>query len=85
MEWVILGAFLGGTLNLGYQVYRGNISDVGDALFAFGVGAAAVAASAYTGGIAFSLAGGGGRWCGRLFGRIRTRSGRRNHFNSNHQ
>jgi len=63
-EWIILGAFIGGTFNLGYQFYKGNIHNVGQALFAFTIGASAVVAGAYTGGFAFGLTGGGAAGAG---------------------
>lgn len=55
---VIVGAAVGGLINLGVKAYQGKINSIGDGLAAFGIGAAVGAVGAATGGAAFLAAGG---------------------------
>ena len=59
-EWVhiVIGAVVGGVINLGIKAYQGKINSWGDGFMAFGIGAAAGAIGAATGGAAFAAAGG---------------------------
>ncbi len=56
---VIIGAAIGGFINLGIKAIQGKIHNPKDAFVAFGIGAAAGALGAATGGAAFVAAGGG--------------------------
>ncbi len=54
---MLIGAFIGGTINLGVKLFQpGKIKNVGDAFAAFGIGAAAGVAGVLTGGAALSAA-----------------------------
>ena len=55
---ILIGAAIGGAVNLGVKAYNGQINSWGDGFAAFGIGAAAGAICAITGGAAFTLAGG---------------------------
>jgi RHS repeat-associated protein len=59
-EWVhiVIGAAIGGVVNLGIKAYQGKINSVADGFVAFGIGAVAGAVGAATGGVAFAAAGG---------------------------
>lgn len=59
-EWIhiVIGAIVGGVINLGIKAYQGKINSWGDGFAAFGIGAAAGAIGAATGGAAFAAAGG---------------------------
>jgi RHS repeat-associated protein len=61
---IIIGAVVGGVINLGVKAYQGKINSIGDGLMAFGIGAAAGAVGAATGGSAFLAAGGGAAGAG---------------------
>jgi len=54
----IIGAVVGGAINLGIKVAQGKVNSFWDGLAAFGIGAAAGAIGAATGGAAFVAAGG---------------------------
>jgi RHS repeat-associated protein len=60
-EWIhiVIGAAVGGVINLTVKAIQGKIDNFGDGLMAFGIGAAAGAIGAATGGAAFIAAGGG--------------------------
>ena len=68
-EWVhiVVGAAIGGLINLGVKAYQGKINSWGDGFAAFGIGAVAGAVGAATGGAAFTLAGGGAAGAGGFF------------------
>ncbi|MDR1458848.1 MAG: hypothetical protein LBI60_01345, partial [Bacteroidales bacterium] len=55
---IVIGAVVGGVINLGIKAYQGKINSWGDGFAAFGIGAAAGAIGAATGGAAFAAAGG---------------------------
>jgi hypothetical protein len=55
---IIIGAAVGGVINLGVKAFQGKIDCWGDGFAAFGIGAAAGAIGAATGGAAFLAAGG---------------------------
>lgn len=55
---IIIGGFAAGMINLVYKTANGQIHSFTDGLMAFGIGAAAGALGAATGGIAFAAAGG---------------------------
>jgi hypothetical protein len=55
---IIIGAAIGGLVNLAIKAYQGKIHSWGDGLAAFGIGAVAGAVGAATGGAAFLAAGG---------------------------
>ncbi len=55
---ILIGAAVGGLINLGVKAYQGKINSVWDGVKAFGIGAAAGAVGAATGGAAFVAAGG---------------------------
>ena len=55
---ILIGAAIGGLINLGVKAYQGKINSVWDGVKAFGIGAAAGAVGAATGGAAFVAAGG---------------------------
>ncbi len=55
----LIGALIGGALNLGYKALKGEIHSWGDGFKAFGIGAVAGAVGGWTGGWAFGIAGGG--------------------------
>lgn len=59
-EWIhiVIGAVVGGIINLGIKAYQGKVNSWGDGFAAFGIGAAAGAIGAATGGAAFAAAGG---------------------------
>ena len=61
-EWVhiVIGAVIGGVINLGVKAIQGKIHSFGDGLMAFGIGAAAGALGAATGGLVSAAAGGSG-------------------------
>ncbi len=61
---IIIGAFIGGAINLTIKLVQGKIDNFGDGLVAFGIGAAAGAVGAATGGAAFLAAGGGAAGAG---------------------
>ena len=65
-QWVhiVIGAAVGGVINLGIKAYQGKIHSWGDGFVAFGIGAAAGALGALTGGAAFAAAGGGAAGAG---------------------
>jgi RHS repeat-associated protein len=56
---IVVGAILGGVINLGIKYSQGKIGGWEDGLAAFGIGALAGAIGAATGGAAFAAAGGG--------------------------
>lgn len=60
-EWVhiVIGAAIGGVINLTIKAIQGEIHNFGDGLVAFGIGALAGGVGAATGGAAFLAAGGG--------------------------
>jgi hypothetical protein len=64
---IIIGAAIGGVVNLGIKAYQGKIHSFGDGLVAFGIGAVAGAVGAATGGAAFGAAGGGAAGAGGFF------------------
>lgn len=55
---IIIGAAIGGVVNLGIKAFQGKIHNFWDGVAAFGVGAAAGAVGAATGGAAFAAMGG---------------------------
>jgi RHS repeat-associated core domain len=55
---IIIGAIIGGTVNVIYKACTGQLHSWKDGFVAFGIGAVAGAAGAATGGIAFAAAGG---------------------------
>ncbi|MDR3046716.1 MAG: RHS repeat-associated core domain-containing protein, partial [Bacteroidales bacterium] len=59
-QWIhiVIGAVVGGIINLGIKAYQGKINSWGDGFAAFGIGAVAGAIGAATGGAAFAAAGG---------------------------
>ncbi len=65
-EWIhiVIGAAIGGVINLTVKACQGKIHNFGDGLVAFGIGAAAGAVGAATGGAAFLAAGGGAAGAG---------------------
>ncbi|MBS1581432.1 MAG: VCBS repeat-containing protein [Bacteroidetes bacterium] len=70
---IVIGAAIGGFVNLGVKAWNGQIHGWKDGFKAFGVGAAAGAIGAATGGMAFAAAGGaaggvGGFWAGAAAG-----------------
>lgn len=56
---ILIGAGIGGLVNLGYQAYKGNINSFTDGAVAFGIGAVAGGVGAATGGAAFAAMGAG--------------------------
>jgi hypothetical protein len=58
-QWVhiVVGAVIGGVVNLGVKAFQGKINSWGDGIAAFGIGAAAGAVTAATGGAAASAMG----------------------------
>ncbi len=54
---IVIGAAIGGIVNLGIKAYQGRIQSWGDGFKAFGIGAAAGAVTAATGGAALSASG----------------------------
>ncbi len=74
---ILIGAGIGGLLNLGMMAYQGKINSFQDGAVAFGIGAVAGAVGAATGGAAFLAAGGaaagaGGFGAGAAAGAIGT-------------
>ena len=65
-EWIhiLVGAIIGGVVNLTIKAIQGKIHNFGDGLAAFGIGAVAGAVGAATGGAAFIAAGGGAAGAG---------------------
>ena len=65
-EWVhiVVGAVVGGIVNLGVKALQGKINSVWDGVAAFGIGAVAGAVGAATGGAAFMALGGGAAGAG---------------------
>lgn len=63
---IIIGAAIGGAVNLIYKAASGQIHNWQDGLVAFGIGAAAGAIGAATGGAAFIAAGGGAAGAGGI-------------------
>ena len=65
-EWIhiVIGAVIGGAVNLTVKAFQGKINSWGDGFAAFGIGAAAGALGAATGGAAFLAAGGGAAGAG---------------------
>ena len=59
-EWVhiVIGAAIGGVMNLALKAIQGDINSWGDGFAAFGIGAAAGAIGALSGGATFAAAGG---------------------------
>ena len=55
---IIIGAVVGGVINLAVKGFQGKINSWGDGFAAFGIGAVAGAVGAATGGAAFAAAGG---------------------------
>ena len=55
---IVIGAAIGGVVNLAVKAYQGKIHSWGDGFAAFGIGAVAGAVGAATGGAAFAAAGG---------------------------
>lgn len=55
---IIIGAIIGGTVNLIYKAVSGQLHSFKDGFVAFGIGAAAGGLGAATGGLAFAAAGG---------------------------
>lgn len=55
---IVVGAVIGGVVNLGVKASQGQINSWVDGLAAFGIGAVAGAVGAFTGGVAFAAAGG---------------------------
>ena len=55
---IIVGALIGGAINLGIKACNGQINSIWDGLVAFGIGSIAGATGGLTGGAAFGLAGG---------------------------
>lgn len=53
---IVIGAVVGGFVNLGIKAWQGKITSVGDGLAAFGIGAIAGGLGAATGGLAFGAA-----------------------------
>ncbi len=64
---IIVGAVIGGAVNLGIEAYNGQVNSIMDGLAAFGIGAIAGAAGGLTGGAAFGLAGGAAGGAGGVF------------------
>jgi RHS repeat-associated protein len=64
--WIVAAGIAGGLVNLGIKACNGQIHGWGDGLMAFGIGFAAGAVGAATGGAALSVAGGAG--IGGFFG-----------------
>lgn len=56
---IVIGAAIGGVINLGIKAYQGKINSFGDGVAAFGIGAVAGGLAAATGGAAFTAMGGG--------------------------
>jgi RHS repeat-associated protein len=65
-EWIhiVVGAAIGGVVNLTVKAIQGDIESWGDGIAAFGIGAVAGAVGAATGGAAFIAAGGGAAGAG---------------------
>jgi RHS repeat-associated protein len=65
-EWIhiLIGAIIGGAINLTVKAIQGKVHNFGDGLAAFGIGAVAGAVGAATGGTAFLAAGGGAAGAG---------------------
>lgn len=61
---ILIGAAIGGVINLGVKLMQGKIHTFGDGLMAFGIGAVAGGIGAATGGGAFLAAGGGAAGAG---------------------
>ena len=59
-EWIhiVIGAAIGGVINLGIKAFQGKIHSWGDGFTAFGIGAVAGGVGAATGGAAFAAMGG---------------------------
>ena len=55
---IVIGAVVGGVINLGIKAYQGKITTLTDGFVAFGIGALAGGIGAATGGVAFAAAGG---------------------------
>lgn len=55
---IVIGAVIGGVVNLGVKFIQGDIKSFKDGAVAFGIGAVAGGVGAATGGVAFGLAGG---------------------------
>jgi len=64
---ILIGAAIGGIVNLTVKAVNGQINSWGDGFAAFGIGAAAGAVGAATGGVAFALAGGAAGGAGGFF------------------
>ncbi|MCY1636741.1 RHS repeat domain-containing protein, partial [Marinifilum sp. D737] len=64
---IVIGAAVGGLINLGIKAYQGKINSWKDGFVAFGIGAAAGAVGAATGGSAFLAAGGGAAGAGGFY------------------
>ncbi len=73
-EWVhiVVGAVIGGLVNLAIKAYQGKINSWADGFKAFGIGAVAGALGAATGGAAFVAAGAGGFLAGAAGGAVGT-------------
>jgi RHS repeat-associated protein len=61
---IVIGAAIGGVINLGIKAYQGKITNWKDGAAAFGIGALAGGVGAATGGAAFLAAGGGAAGAG---------------------
>jgi hypothetical protein len=61
---ILIGAAIGGVINLGIKAAQGKINSPWDAVAAFGIGAIAGGVGAATGGMAFLAAGGGAAGAG---------------------
>ncbi len=76
-EWIhiLIGAGIGGLINLGSKALSGQIHSIGDGFAAFGIGAVAGGIGALTGGVGFVSAGGavggaGGFFAGAVSGAV---------------
>jgi RHS repeat-associated protein len=69
---IVIGAVVGGVVNLTVKAFQGKINSWGDGFAAFGVGAVAGAVGAATGGAAYAAAGGGGFLAGAAGGAVGT-------------
>ncbi|MEQ9263611.1 MAG: RHS repeat-associated core domain-containing protein [Balneolaceae bacterium] len=61
---IVIGAVVGGAVNLGTKIYQGKVDSFWDGVAAFGIGAAAGGVAAATGGASFLAAGGGAAGAG---------------------
>ena len=65
---IIIGAIIGGIMNLGFQSWSGDVNNSGDAMIAFGIGAVSGAAGAWAGGAVSGSLSYGGFYAGAISG-----------------